>query len=131
MRVESEANLLGVVFTETGVMTAAPYRVVEAEHWVFAGQACSDGDCSASEPAPRLPGGASGHETDKISPSSPANVALLAKGTNDDGRRRLIILRNAQRRRGLFGRLDHLAQLRTGRRAYRRSRRTCCGGSSR
>ena len=34
----------------------------------------------------RCPGGASGHETDKISPSSPKNVVLIAKGTNvDDG----------------------------------------------
>ena len=29
MRVESEANLLGVVFTETGIMTGAPFRVLE------------------------------------------------------------------------------------------------------
>ena len=35
--VESEANLLGVVYTEAGVMTAAPYRVLDADHWVFAG----------------------------------------------------------------------------------------------
>jgi N,N-dimethylformamidase len=34
----------------------------------------------------RCPGGASGHETDKISPSSPKNIRLLAKGLNpDDG----------------------------------------------
>ena len=34
----------------------------------------------------RIPGGASGHETDKTSPSSPANVHVLAKGMNpDDG----------------------------------------------
>jgi N,N-dimethylformamidase len=33
----------------------------------------------------RVPGGASGHETDKISPSSPAGTHLLAKGTNPDG----------------------------------------------
>ena len=37
MRVESEAALLGVVFTETGVMTGAPYRVRDATHWAFAG----------------------------------------------------------------------------------------------
>jgi hypothetical protein len=34
----------------------------------------------------RCPGGASGHETDKLSPSSPPNARLLAKGLNpDDG----------------------------------------------
>ncbi|HUE16070.1 MAG TPA: N,N-dimethylformamidase beta subunit family domain-containing protein, partial [Planctomycetaceae bacterium] len=32
----------------------------------------------------RCPGGASGHETDKISASSPRNVHLLAKGLNAD-----------------------------------------------
>ncbi|MEI7702782.1 MAG: carboxypeptidase regulatory-like domain-containing protein, partial [Planctomycetia bacterium] len=32
------------------------------------------------------PGGASGHETDKRSPSSPANTVVLARGLNpDDG----------------------------------------------
>src|SRR5262249_52398532 len=35
--VESEANLLGVVFSEAGVMTAAPYRVSNPDHWLFAG----------------------------------------------------------------------------------------------
>jgi hypothetical protein len=32
----------------------------------------------------RIPGGASGHETDKRSGSSPPNTVLLAKGTNPD-----------------------------------------------
>jgi hypothetical protein len=33
----------------------------------------------------RIPGGASGHETDKVSASSPANVQVLARGLNADG----------------------------------------------
>jgi N,N-dimethylformamidase len=33
----------------------------------------------------RVPGGASGHETDKISPSSPKNTHLLARGENPGG----------------------------------------------
>ena len=36
-RYESEAKLLGVVTTETGIMTAAPYKAVDTDHWVFAG----------------------------------------------------------------------------------------------
>lgn len=32
----------------------------------------------------RCPGGASGHETDKVSRSSPPNVQMLAKGVNPD-----------------------------------------------
>ncbi|MEX1020084.1 MAG: N,N-dimethylformamidase beta subunit family domain-containing protein [Litorilinea sp.] len=83
--VESEANLLGVVFTEAGVMTAAPYAVVDPEHWVFAGTGLKKGDLFGIESQhERIPGGASGHETDKRSASSPANTVLLAKGTNPD-----------------------------------------------
>jgi hypothetical protein len=87
MRVESEANLLGVVFTETGIMTGAPYRVLDASHWAFAGTALKNGDLfGQSSLHMRCPGGASGHETDKVSSSSPENVLRLAKGTNiDDG----------------------------------------------
>lgn len=87
MRVESEANLLGVVYTEAGVMTSAPYRVVNAGHWAFAGTGLANGDEFGQESLhERIPGGASGHETDKRSPSSPAGTEHLAKGLNpDDG----------------------------------------------
>ena len=82
---ESEANLLGVVCTETGIMTAAPYRVVDEGHWIFAGTGLKRGD-RFGQPSlhERIPGGASGHETDKRSPFSPANTVLLAKGENPD-----------------------------------------------
>ncbi|MEZ5399455.1 MAG: DUF6605 domain-containing protein [Bryobacteraceae bacterium] len=84
---ESEANLLGVVCSETGIMTAAPYRVIDPDHWAFAGTGLDAGDEFGQETLhERVPGGASGHETDKRSRSSPANTQLLAKGTNpDDG----------------------------------------------
>jgi hypothetical protein len=83
MRQESEARLLGVVYTEAGIMTAAPYRVVDASHWVFAGTGLSNGDEFGQRSLhERVPGGASGHETDKVSPSSPKNVHLLARGLN-------------------------------------------------
>jgi hypothetical protein len=82
---ESEANLLGVVYDPRGIMTAAPYQVVDADHWVFAGTGLQVGDsfghASLHE---RVPGGASGHETDKLSPSSPANIERLATGLNPD-----------------------------------------------
>jgi N,N-dimethylformamidase len=86
-RVESEANLLGVVYSDPGVMTAAPYRVHQADHWVFAGTGLRNGDeFGAASLHERIPGGASGHETDKRSPYSPPGTQLLAKGTNiDDG----------------------------------------------
>nr|BAG82735.1 putative large subunit of N,N-dimethylformamidase [uncultured bacterium] len=84
---ESEANLLGVVFMETGIMTAAPYETLRPEHWVFAGTGLRVGDhFGVHSLHERIPGGASGHETDKMSPSSPPDTILLARGLNpDDG----------------------------------------------
>src|SRR5262249_1923065 len=80
---ESEAGLLGVVCTSAGLMTAAPYRVENDSHWVFADTGLRNGDLFGKETLhERVSGGASGHETDKRSPSSPANTVLLAKGTN-------------------------------------------------
>lgn len=82
---ESEANLLGVRYTESGAMTGAPYKVIDAGHWVFAGTGLSEGDLFGEKSLHvRCSGGASGHETDKISPSSPKNIQLLAKGLNID-----------------------------------------------
>ena len=85
-RQESEANLLGVVFDDRGVMTAAPYEVVDDSHWCFAGTGLRRGDRFGTEcQHERVPGGASGHETDKRSKSSPANTRVLAKGLNPGG----------------------------------------------
>lgn len=83
LRHESEANLLGVVYDDRGIMTAAPYEVVDDGHWIFAGTGLRNGDVFGLESQhQRIPGGASGHETDKISKSSPANTKLLARGLN-------------------------------------------------
>jgi hypothetical protein len=85
LRIESEANLLGVVYSDAGAMTGAPFRVVDDSHWIFAGTGLKKGDLFGERSLHmRCPGGASGHETDKISPSSPKNVHLLAKGLNCD-----------------------------------------------
>jgi N,N-dimethylformamidase len=92
-RVESEANLLGVVFTPSGAMTGAPYRVIDGKHWVFEGTGLKAGDTFGEKSLHmRCPGGASGHETDKVSTSSPKNVHLLARGLNpDDGGAEMVI----------------------------------------
>jgi hypothetical protein len=84
---ESEAGLLGVVFNDAGIMTGAPYRVVDATHWALEGTGLSEGDLFGVESLHmRCPGGASAHETDKVSPGSPEGVRRFAKGTNvDDG----------------------------------------------
>jgi hypothetical protein len=84
-QVESEANLLGVVYSDPGIFTAAPYEVLDPAHWVFAGTGLKKGDRFGTKTLhERCPGGASGHETDKISPSSPKNIKLLARGLNPD-----------------------------------------------
>lgn len=83
--VESEANLLGVVFDERGVMTVAPYAVTDPDHWLFAGTGLKQCDQFGLKTLhERYGDGASGHETDKISASSPAGLRVLAKGTNCD-----------------------------------------------
>lgn len=86
-RHESEANLIGVVYSDPGAFTVAPYEVVAPGHWVFAGTGLRRGDLFGTRSlSERYGPGASGHETDKITPSSPKNTVLLAKGQNpDDG----------------------------------------------
>lgn len=83
---EPEATLLGVGYTRPGLMSAAPYRVVAPEHWAFAGTGVREGDLIGRHTLnTRVPGGASGHETDKVSANSPAGVRVLARGTNPNG----------------------------------------------
>jgi N,N-dimethylformamidase len=80
----SEASLLGVSTTLPGFGTAAPYEVVDPDHWIFAGTGMSTGDLfGAHSLCERCPG-ASGWETDKRTPSSPPSVEVLARGTNAD-----------------------------------------------
>jgi hypothetical protein len=81
----SEASLLGVVFDEKGIMTGAPYRVTDETHWALEGTELRNGDLFGRDSLHmRCPGGASGHETDKVSASSPANVRRFARGLNVD-----------------------------------------------
>lgn len=85
-RVESEARLLGVVFTYDGIMTSAPYEVLASDHWVFAGTRLRNTQTFGHNTLhKRCPGGASGHETDKLSPqNSPPETVRLARGLNPD-----------------------------------------------
>jgi N,N-dimethylformamidase len=68
-------------------MTAAPYRVLQAGHWIFQGTGLRDGDSFGEASLhERCHGGASGHETDKLSSYAPPGTLVLAKGRNpDDG----------------------------------------------
>jgi hypothetical protein len=81
----SPAELLGVVFSDTGNATSAPFRAVDASHWALAGTGLREGDVFGTTSLhERCPHGASGHETDKRTPRSPANARVLAHGMNDD-----------------------------------------------
>lgn len=83
--VESEASLLGVVYSDPGAMTAAPYEVLQPEHWVFRGTSVRVGDRFGRHTLhQRCAGGASGHETDKVSAQSPQDLIVLARGCNPD-----------------------------------------------
>lgn len=85
--VESEGNLTGVVTTDAGIMTAAPFKVLKDDHWVYAGTNLKNGDLFGTESLhERIHGGASGHETDKLSAYAPKETVHLAKGINvEDG----------------------------------------------
>jgi N,N-dimethylformamidase beta subunit-like protein len=84
--VEPQTRLLGVTYTPPGEGTAAPYATLAADHWVFTGTGLTEGArFGVASLHERIPGGASGHETDKRTANSPAGTVLLAKGTNAGG----------------------------------------------
>ncbi len=86
LRGESEASLLGVAYSHDGFQSGAPYRVLDGDHWVFEGTGLETGSCFGFQSLhERCPGGASGHELDKIGPASPAGLQHLAKGDNPGG----------------------------------------------
>jgi N,N-dimethylformamidase len=83
---EPEARLLGVGYTRAGLFTAAPYEVLKPDHWVFEGTGVREGELIGARTLnTRIPGGASGHETDKASPNSPQDTTVVARGTNPRG----------------------------------------------
>jgi hypothetical protein len=85
LRQEPAALLLGVAYSHSGYQSGAPYRVLDDRHWAFANTGLKDGDRFGHNSLhERCPGGASGHELDKISPESPPNLHHLAKGDNPD-----------------------------------------------
>jgi hypothetical protein len=79
-----ESGLMGVQYSESGYLTWKPYAVRAPGHWVFAGTGLKINDTFGSD-CPDT-GGASGHETDKMTPASVniSGIQLLAKGTNPD-----------------------------------------------
>jgi N,N-dimethylformamidase len=98
LRHEVESTLLGVVMSFAGMGTGAPYAVTDAAHPIFSGTGLSNGDEFGFETlALRCPGGASGHETDKMDAFSPVGTTLLAQGKNGPGAGAdLVTYRNSQ-----------------------------------
>ena len=80
---ESPAKLVGVIFTHVGEGTAAPYECRNSDHWIFNGTGLKNGDKFGEKSLhERVPGGASGHETDKRTPNTGEDFISLAIGCN-------------------------------------------------
>jgi hypothetical protein len=87
------ASRVGTTFSKSGAYTAAPYRVGQAQSWVFEGTELGAGDlfgdASSNHPNENYPetepgSGASGLFTAKIGPGS-ADFVRIAHGLNSDG----------------------------------------------
>jgi N,N-dimethylformamidase len=75
-----EDELLGVRFTEPGTGTYAPYRVLDADHWLFEGAGVERGQLfglSGVTPYPIC-----GDETDKPTPLTRLRTEVIARGLN-------------------------------------------------
>lgn len=81
-----ESAVMGTQYSSLGYGTHAPYKVLVADHHLFDGADISQGSEFGSDGYPTNTGvGASGWETDKISPHTPSNALVLAKGQNEVG----------------------------------------------
>ncbi len=79
----SPAELIGVVCDGEG--TGAPYEVRDENHWIFNGTGLKNGDkFGINSMHERIPGGASGHETDNRTAHTGDGFISLAKGLNPD-----------------------------------------------
>lgn len=77
-----ESAVLGVEYTSGGYNTYAGYKVIEPSHWVFDNTGVKIDDVIGITGINGR--GASGRETDKVTPFTPQNITLLAKGKNPD-----------------------------------------------
>ena len=114
-------------------MTGAPYRVVDADALGLRGDGPEERrPLRRDEPAHALSGrGLGARDRQDLAELAPKASRRFAKGTNvDDGGADLVTYETPTRRRGLLGRLDHLAERDPGRRRVcRGSRRMSSIGS--
>lgn len=75
-----ESSWIGVAYNKLGYATYMPYKVQNANHWIFRNTGLSNGDTFGASGVNGR--GASGGETDKVTRYSPKNLVRLAKGTN-------------------------------------------------
>lgn len=118
-----ESQLLGVRFTGDDYGSAAPYKIISPDHWVFNDAAVNPknpffGGLSLNQYT--LPGfsrydpgrcgdknglvgmGASGWETDKLTKTAPENIKLIAKGCNKHGGADMVVREPEESRGGMF-----------------------------
>jgi hypothetical protein len=118
-----ETQILGVRVSLGDYGTCAPYQVMLPDHWIFErfnfsnpstlfGKASLNCDLPPEDEEynPGHPGlcqglkdeGASGWETDKLSPTAPQDMKLVAKGLNPRGGADMVVRDPAGTRGGMF-----------------------------
>lgn len=79
-RLRSEDRLLGVRYDPRGMGSFAPYRVLDAGHWLFAGTGVRRGDTFGTASLDGRP--LSGIETDKVTRRMAGRTERIAQGLN-------------------------------------------------
>ena len=79
-RLRPPERFLGARYTKNGINTFAPYKVINAKHWLFEGLNIKDGDLFGMSGVDGKP--ICGAETDKRSFLTPSGFELIAKGMN-------------------------------------------------
>ena len=83
-RLKPPERFLGARYTGAGLHTYAPYKVVNAGHWLYSGLDLKDGDIFGLSGVDGRP--ISGVETDKVSFLTPRDFEIIAKGMNTSER---------------------------------------------
>jgi hypothetical protein len=119
---DDESRLTGVRVTLDDYGSCAPFKITDPDHWAFENipinRDRSFGGLSLNQNTrkksarydPGRPGsrnglhgmGASGWETDKVTPTAPKDITVIAKGTNKHGGADMVVREPDRSRGGLF-----------------------------